>query len=175
MAVSWRPLWLRPRLRPSTSSSVWATSVWTARTPSPEPWCSTGQSASRTASSPENNRYRCRTHLCVDLLKSLWRPQTLRPPKAFLRCNHCLEMKCLTIAITYSAIFDSEGEWRLCRPLIWWSRGSITDSGKAYFEELMDTIVEQDVPLTFNFNVAITNLTRWTGPMPKPLSAIASP
>ena len=59
------------------------------------------------------------------------------------------------------------------RPLIWWSRGSITDSGKAYFEELMDTIVEQDVPLTFNFNVVITNLTRWMGPMPKPLSAIA--
>ncbi len=119
--------------------------------------------------------YFCRTHLCIDLLKSLWRPQTLRPPKAFLRCNHCLEMKCLTITITYSAIFDSEGEWRLCRPLIWWSRGSITDSGKAYFEELMDTIVEQDVPLTFNFNVVITNLTRWMGPMPKPLSAIASP
>ncbi|MBD9088889.1 MAG: hypothetical protein EGR72_02355 [Clostridiales bacterium] len=59
--------------------------------------------------------------------------------------------------------------------MIWWSRGSITDSGKAYFEELMDTIVEQDVPLTFNFNVVITNLTRWMGPMPKPLSAIASP
>ena len=81
----------------------------------------------------------------------------------------------MTITITYSAIFDSEGEWRLCRPLIWWSRGAITDSGKAYFEELMDTIVEQDVPLTFNFNVVITNLTRWMGPMPKPLSAIASP
>ena len=84
-------------------------------------------------------------------------------------------MKCLTITITYSSIFDSDGVGRLCRPLSWWSRGSITDSGKAYFEELMDTIVEQDVPLTFNFNVVITNLTRWMGPMPKPLSAIASP
>lgn len=50
--------------------------------------------------------------------------------------------------------------------IVWWSRGSITDSGKAYFEELMDTIVEQDVPLTFNFNVAITNLTRWMAPCP---------
>ena len=37
---------------------------------------------------------------------------------------------------------------------------SITDAGKAYFETLMDTIAEQNVPLTFHFNVVITNLNK---------------
>ena len=37
---------------------------------------------------------------------------------------------------------------------------SITDAGKAYFETLMDTIAEQNVPLTFRFNVVITNLNK---------------
>ena len=37
---------------------------------------------------------------------------------------------------------------------------SITDSGKAYFETLMDTIAEQNVPLTFDFNVVVTNLNK---------------
>ena len=37
---------------------------------------------------------------------------------------------------------------------------SITDAGRAYFETLMDTIAEQNVPLTFDFNVVITNLNK---------------
>ena len=37
---------------------------------------------------------------------------------------------------------------------------SITDAGKAYFETLMDTIAEQNVSLTFDFNVVITNLNK---------------
>lgn len=37
---------------------------------------------------------------------------------------------------------------------------SITDAGKAYFETLMDSIAEQNVPLTFDFNVVITNLNK---------------
>ena len=37
---------------------------------------------------------------------------------------------------------------------------SITDAGKAYFETLMDNIAEQNVPLTFDFNVVITNLNK---------------
>ena len=41
---------------------------------------------------------------------------------------------------------------------------SITDAGKAYFETLMDTIAEQNVPLTFDFNVVITNLNKMDRP-----------
>ena len=41
---------------------------------------------------------------------------------------------------------------------------SITDAGKAYFETLMDTIAEQNVPLTFDFNVVITNLNKMDQP-----------
>ena len=37
---------------------------------------------------------------------------------------------------------------------------SITDSGKAYFEELMSSYVSQPVPLLFDFNVVITNLNK---------------
>lgn len=37
---------------------------------------------------------------------------------------------------------------------------SITDAGKAYFETLMDTIAGQNVSLTFDFNVVITNLNK---------------
>ena len=37
---------------------------------------------------------------------------------------------------------------------------SITDAGRAYCETLMDTIAEQNVPLTFDFNVVITNLNK---------------
>ena len=48
---------------------------------------------------------------------------------------------------------------------------SVTDAGRAYFETLMDTIAEQNVPLTFSFNVVITNLNKMDRAMPKPLSA----
>ena len=41
---------------------------------------------------------------------------------------------------------------------------SITDAGRAYFETLMDTIAEQNVPLTFDFNVVITNLNKMDQP-----------
>ena len=41
---------------------------------------------------------------------------------------------------------------------------SITDAGRAYFETLMDTIAEQNVPLTFDFNVVITNLNKMDRP-----------
>lgn len=41
---------------------------------------------------------------------------------------------------------------------------SITDAGKAHFETLMDTIAEQNVPLTFDFNVVITNLNKMDQP-----------
>ena len=41
---------------------------------------------------------------------------------------------------------------------------SITDAGKAYFETLMDSIAEQNVPLTFDFNVVITNLNKMDRP-----------
>lgn len=41
---------------------------------------------------------------------------------------------------------------------------SITDAGRAYFETLMDTIAEQNVPLTFDFNVVITNLNKMDHP-----------
>lgn len=37
---------------------------------------------------------------------------------------------------------------------------SITDSGKAYFRELMSTYVSQSVPLLFDFNVVISNLNK---------------
>lgn len=46
---------------------------------------------------------------------------------------------------------------------------SITDAGKAYFETLMDTIAEQNVPLTFDFNVVITNLNKMDRPHAKAL------
>jgi len=36
----------------------------------------------------------------------------------------------------------------------------ITDKGKAYFEQLMDTYTNQQVPLLFDFNVVITNLNK---------------
>lgn len=48
---------------------------------------------------------------------------------------------------------------------------SITDAGKTYFETLMDIIAEQNVPLTFDFNVVITNLNKMDPLMPEPLSA----
>ena len=41
---------------------------------------------------------------------------------------------------------------------------SITDAGKACFETLMDTIAEQNVPLTFDFNVVIANLNKMDRP-----------
>lgn len=41
---------------------------------------------------------------------------------------------------------------------------SITDAGSVYFETLMDTIAEQNVPLTFDFNVVITNLNKMDRP-----------
>ena len=41
---------------------------------------------------------------------------------------------------------------------------SVTDAGKAYFETLMDTIAGQDVPLTFDFNVVVTNLNKLDRP-----------
>ena len=44
---------------------------------------------------------------------------------------------------------------------------SITDAGRAYFETLMDTIAEQNVPLTFDFNVVITNLNKMDRPQGK--------
>jgi len=37
---------------------------------------------------------------------------------------------------------------------------AITDEGKAYFEQLMDTYANQQVPLLFDFNVVITNLNK---------------
>ena len=46
---------------------------------------------------------------------------------------------------------------------------SITEAGRAYFEALMDTIAEQNVPLTFDFNVVVTNLTKLDqAPCPSP-------
>ena len=41
---------------------------------------------------------------------------------------------------------------------------SITDAGRAYFETLMDTIAEQNVPLTFDYNVVITNHNKMDHP-----------
>ena len=35
------PSWRMPQLPPASSSCAWATSAWTARTPSPAIWCST--------------------------------------------------------------------------------------------------------------------------------------
>lgn len=37
---------------------------------------------------------------------------------------------------------------------------SITDKGRAYFEELMDTYTDEKVSLLFDFNVVITNLNK---------------
>ena len=37
---------------------------------------------------------------------------------------------------------------------------SITDQGRAYFEQLMDAYASQPVPLQFDFNVVITNLNK---------------
>lgn len=37
---------------------------------------------------------------------------------------------------------------------------SITDKGKAYFEQLMETYANQQIPLLFDFNVVITNLNK---------------
>lgn len=37
---------------------------------------------------------------------------------------------------------------------------AITDKGKVYFEQLMDTYANQQVPLLFDFNVVITNLNK---------------
>ncbi len=41
---------------------------------------------------------------------------------------------------------------------------SVTEAGKTYFEALMDTIAEENVPLTFDFNVVVTNLTKLDKP-----------
>lgn len=37
---------------------------------------------------------------------------------------------------------------------------SVTDQGRAYFEQLMDAYAGQPVPLLFDFNVVITNLSK---------------
>lgn len=37
---------------------------------------------------------------------------------------------------------------------------SITDKGRAYFGQLMETYTSQKVPLLFDFNVVITNLNK---------------
>lgn len=37
---------------------------------------------------------------------------------------------------------------------------SITEAGRAYFEQLMETYATQRVPLLFDFNVVITNLNK---------------
>ncbi len=37
---------------------------------------------------------------------------------------------------------------------------SITEKGRSYFEQLMDTYVDESVPLLFDFNVVITNLNK---------------
>jgi len=37
---------------------------------------------------------------------------------------------------------------------------AITDKGKTYFEQLMDTYANQQVPLLFDFNVVIANLNK---------------
>ena len=37
---------------------------------------------------------------------------------------------------------------------------SITEKGRSYFEQLMDTYVSEPVPLLFDFNVVITNLNK---------------
>lgn len=37
---------------------------------------------------------------------------------------------------------------------------SITDRGRAYFEELMNAYADEKVPLLFDFNVVITNLNK---------------
>lgn len=37
---------------------------------------------------------------------------------------------------------------------------AITDKGRTYFEQLMDTYAGQNVPLLFDFNVVITNLNK---------------
>lgn len=37
---------------------------------------------------------------------------------------------------------------------------SITDKGRVYFEQLMNTYAGQNVPLLFDFNVVITNLNK---------------
>lgn len=37
---------------------------------------------------------------------------------------------------------------------------SVTDKGRAYFEQLMDACAGEPVPLLFDFNVVITNLNR---------------
>ena len=41
---------------------------------------------------------------------------------------------------------------------------SVTDAGRAYFETLMHSIAEQDVPLTFDFNTVIANLSKMERP-----------
>lgn len=40
---------------------------------------------------------------------------------------------------------------------------SITDTGKEYFEQLMDTYACEPVPLLFDFNIVITNLNKMEG------------
>lgn len=37
---------------------------------------------------------------------------------------------------------------------------SITEKGRAYFEQLMDSYVKEPIPLLFDFNVVITNLNK---------------
>lgn len=37
---------------------------------------------------------------------------------------------------------------------------SITEKGRSYFEQLMDTYADEPVPLLFDFNVVITNLNK---------------
>lgn len=37
---------------------------------------------------------------------------------------------------------------------------SITESGKLYFEEMMENIIDKDVNILFDFNVVITNLNK---------------
>ena len=37
---------------------------------------------------------------------------------------------------------------------------SVTEQGREYFEQLMETYADQQVPLLFDFNVVITNLNK---------------
>lgn len=41
---------------------------------------------------------------------------------------------------------------------------SVTESGRAYFNGLMDAIAGQEVPLTFDFNVVVANLNKLDRP-----------
>lgn len=48
---------------------------------------------------------------------------------------------------------------------------SVTAAGRAYFEELMERLAGQEVPLTFDFNVVVTNLSKLEKPHALALAA----